>query len=80
MGYMFNIDKIVRDSGLSEWIIKRTKEEVRKEFPNDEMMYELHVMRAIEAEKNKALGLKTRMRRKRGGQTLQSKGYKLAKN
>lgn len=55
MGYMFDVEKIARESGLSEELIKKIEEEVRKEFPKDEMMYELHFMRAIESEKSKDL-------------------------
>jgi len=58
MSYMFDIDKIARESGLPEEIIGKIRDEVRQEFPKDEMMYELHVMRAIESEKNKAMRLK----------------------
>lgn len=62
MGYMFEIEKIVKESGLSDELIAKIKEEVRKEFPRDEMMYELHLIRAIESEKNKGLSIKQRVR------------------
>lgn len=55
MGYMFDVEKIVKESGLPEELIRKIQEEVRKEFPKDEMMYELHLMRAIETEKGKNL-------------------------
>lgn len=55
MGYMFDVERIANESGLLNEVIERIKEEVRKEFPKDEMMYELHLMRAIESEKNKDL-------------------------
>jgi len=59
MSYMFDIEKIVEKSGLSKRVIKQIEQEVRKEFPKDEAMYELHLLRAIETEK-KRLGLKAK--------------------
>ena len=59
MGYMFNVEKIVKNSGLSPKVIRKIEKEVRREFPKDEMMYELHLMRAIDAEK-KSLAAKAR--------------------
>ncbi len=55
MSYMFDIEKIAEESGLADEVIRRIREDVRQEFPKDEMMYELHVMRAIESEKNKVM-------------------------
>jgi len=50
---MFDIKKAIKNAHLSEKEGNRIKEEVRKEFPNDEMMYELHVIRAVNAYKMK---------------------------
>jgi len=38
---------------LSEEEVAELEEMVRKEFPNDEMMYELHVIRVVNAYKMK---------------------------
>lgn len=46
---MFDIKKAIKDANLSKEEEAKIKEEVRKEFPNDEMMYELHVIRAVNA-------------------------------
>ncbi len=45
----FDINKIAEKSGLPEQVIMKIKEEARKEFPADDLMYELHLMRAIKA-------------------------------
>lgn len=44
---MINIEKILREKGLTEGQINIIKREVRKEFPDDEMMYELHLIRLV---------------------------------
>ena len=76
MGYMFDVERIANESGLLNEVIERIKEEVRKEFPKDEMMYELHLMRAIESEKNKDLSPaeKTKRRQEKEGKILRSHG------
>ena len=35
---MFDVERIANESGLLNEVIERIKEEVRKEFPKDEMM------------------------------------------
>lgn len=76
MGYLFDVERIANESGLLNEVIERIKEEVRKEFPNDEMMCELHLMRAIESEKNKDLSPaeKTKRRQEKGREILRSHG------
>jgi hypothetical protein len=59
MSYMFDIERIAEQSGLSKKVIKQLEQEVRKEFPKDEAMYELHLLRAIETEK-KSLAAKAK--------------------
>ncbi len=44
---MFDIKKVAKEYGLSRGQIAKIKKEVRQEFPRDELMYELHVLRAI---------------------------------
>ena len=44
---MFNINKAIRESNLSKKELKRLEKEIRQEFPNDKMMYELHFIRAV---------------------------------
>ena len=44
---MFDIERAAKRSGLPAKKVVKIKREVKKEFPNDKMMYELHVIRAI---------------------------------
>ena len=46
---MYDIETAFKRSGLSPEEIKRIKQDVRSEFPNDEMMYELHIIRILNA-------------------------------
>lgn len=49
MAYFFDIEKAKMESGLTNETIKKISEEAKAEFPNDEMMFELHVLRAIDS-------------------------------
>jgi hypothetical protein len=49
MAYFFDLEKAAKESGLSEETVRKIEKEVREEFPDDDMMYELHVLRAIES-------------------------------
>lgn len=44
---MPNVEKILEEKGLTQKQIGLIKAEVRREFPDDEMMYELHLIRLI---------------------------------
>ena len=46
---MFDLDKIQRESGLSPDTLIRLKAEIKGEFQDDEMMFELHFLRLIRA-------------------------------
>ena len=43
----FDYEKVARKNGLPERELKRIEKEVKEEFPSDQMMYELHVLRAV---------------------------------
>lgn len=45
----FDYQKVARETKIPNNILKDIKREVKKEFPNDKMMYELHVLRAIKS-------------------------------
>ena len=51
----FNYSKVAKEMKVPAAFIKRIEKEVKKEFPNDKMMYELHVLRAMRSKfwKNK---------------------------
>lgn len=53
MNTFFDIEKAAKESGLSQEVLNQIKADVRQEFQHDEMMYELHILRAIETEKTK---------------------------
>jgi hypothetical protein len=38
---------VARKMGIRDSVIKKIEREVKKEFPFDKMMYELHVLRAV---------------------------------
>ena len=46
---MFDLKKIKEESGLSAIELARLEEGVRREFESDEMMFELHLLRALRA-------------------------------
>ena len=48
---MYDIETAFKNSGLSAQEIEKIKREVRNEFPNDDMMYELHIIRILKAVK-----------------------------
>ena len=50
MTRVFDIDRAVQESGLPAETVAHILEEVRQEFPEEELMYELHIIRALEAE------------------------------
>ncbi len=43
----FDYQKLAREMRVPGVILKRIEKEVKKEFPSDRMMYELHVLRAV---------------------------------
>ena len=50
---MFDIETALKNSTFSRQEFEVIKKYCRIEFPNDDMMYELHVVRAILAHKRK---------------------------
>lgn len=45
----FDYQKVGRETKIPNSILKDIKREVKKEFPADKMMYELHVLRAVKS-------------------------------
>jgi len=43
----FDYQKVASAIGLPDKILNKIKREVKREFPSDKMLYELHVLRAI---------------------------------
>ncbi len=55
--YFFDYVSVARDAGISDEDLEHIRRGVRREFPDDEMMYELHVMRACDAVKEGLVSL-----------------------
>lgn len=45
----FDVEKVAKSTGITESDFNRLMKEVRQEFPDDDLMFELHLMRAIKA-------------------------------
>ena len=43
----FDYPKVAKEMKVPVTVLKEIEREVKKEFPNDKMMYELHVLRAV---------------------------------
>ncbi len=67
----FNYQRVAKEKKVPPAILKKIEQEVKKEFPSDKMMYELHVLRAVKSNywqrgKNKAA--RTRVANRSGAQ------------
>jgi len=60
---MFDINKAVKYSGLSKVAVTHLKEEIKKEFPNDQMLYELYLIRALSRRKKRGPSSRSRVKR-----------------
>jgi len=52
----FNTEKKAKELGIRAEIYQKLKEEVKHEFPHDEMMFELHLLRALMEYSRKKVG------------------------
>jgi hypothetical protein len=43
----FDYMRIAKKMRIPDSVVKKIEREVKKEFPSDKMMYELHVLRAV---------------------------------
>ena len=43
----FDYQKVAKEMKVPDSILKKIEKEVKEEFPEDKMMYELHVLRAL---------------------------------
>lgn len=49
MKTIFDVEKLARESDISKQELAKIWKQVRKEFPNDQLMQELHIVRAVRA-------------------------------
>ena len=45
----FNYEKVAKEAGVTTTQLREIKRIMRAEFPHDQMMYELHVLRVVRA-------------------------------
>jgi len=43
----FDYQRVAREMKVPDAVLKKIEKEVKEEFPKDKMMYELHVLRAL---------------------------------
>ena len=53
MDTIFDYSSIAKEFKISEKVVKKIEREVKREIPNDNMIMELHVLRALKAYANK---------------------------
>lgn len=62
----FDYKRLAREMKVPDTILKKIKREVKKEFPSDKMLYELHVLRAVRSKYWQNKKLKSNMTLKGG--------------
>ncbi len=45
--YYFDYKRLARKMKVPDTVLNKIEREVKKEFPSDKMLYELHVLRAV---------------------------------
>lgn len=57
MSYYFDYETAAREAGIAPDALEKLCAMIRKDFPTDDMMYELHVLRACMAVKQGVLNV-----------------------
>ncbi len=65
----FAFENVAREAGIGGDDLRRLREAARREFPRDEMMYELHVLRACMAVREGLVSLRDALRSDTGQPT-----------
>lgn len=60
--YYFDFEKVARQAGISAAQLKQLCEAMHREFPSDEMLRELHVLRACMAVRDGLISLEDALR------------------
>jgi len=53
MGTMFNYQSFADKFGIPDNVVKKIVKEIKEEIPNDNMIMELHILRALKSYVNK---------------------------
>ena len=53
MSSIFDYSLMAKEFKISEDVVKKIEKEVKREIPNDNMIMELHILRALKAYANK---------------------------
>ncbi len=59
---MFDINKAIKDSRLSKSDILSLQKVIKKDYPHDSMLYELHLIRALKLHTYKKLSRQRKLR------------------
>ena len=68
---MFDLNKAILSSHLTRNEIKRLQAEIKRDYPDDSMLYELHLIRALNSKKPRQ-----KISRKRGHSMVSPLGEK----
>ena len=60
----FDYNKIAREAGISDEDLSAIRDAMRREFPTDDMMWELHILRACMAIRDGHLTVEQATKRK----------------
>jgi hypothetical protein len=63
----FDYGKVAREAGLTDDQLRQLERVMRREFPRDQMMFELHVLRAVMAIREGAITLEGALASEPGG-------------
>lgn len=60
--YYFDYQKVAQDAGITPDALEELRRVIRREFPHDDMLYELHLLRACRAMRDGHLKLEEALR------------------
>ncbi|OGO35415.1 MAG: hypothetical protein A2Z03_08200 [Chloroflexi bacterium RBG_16_56_8] len=54
---MFDLERVKKDSGLSPEVLARVEQQVREDFREDDLLFEIHMVRLLRAVKEGRIGI-----------------------
>ena len=54
----FDYERVAREAGLDHAALDELQRAIRKDFPTDEMLFELHMLRAVKAVRDGRLAVR----------------------